>query len=341
MKRKTSVKLLNGNWLNSTINRLPIAAFILFILSTVGGRVWSADPEEFKVGFIDSEIIFQNYQGTAELKKQLEEDLKEWENSLREKKKEIEGLYAELESQKLMLSDNARQKKEEFLRAKEIEYESFVTDIFGPNGQARQREKELTKPLLERINLILDRISEEEGFQIIFDLAEAGIIYGRPALDLTQRILEELNQEFTAPEVRGLARKEIYIFPLKEVTTLAQEEEMGNKVTQLLEQALVRTPLFERARGNVGRAMIDIGIDKPDEITTSQVIQVGVTENVDMGVTGKVSKMGSLVEVTIELIDVSKGIVIATENEKSSGDRDEEIIDMVNTLVGKLVKKAQ
>jgi outer membrane protein len=335
MKRKTRIK-----WQLARFGLLK-TAILLFIFSALGGRLYSADPDEFKVGFIDSEIIFQNYQGTAELKKQLEEDLKEWEDSLREKKKEIEGLYAELESQKLMLSDEARQTKEQFLRAKEIEYETFVSDVFGPNGKARKREKELTKPLLERINLILDRISEEEGFQIIFDLAEAGIIYGRPALDLTQRVLEELNQEFTEPPIVKLERKEIFVFPLKEETTLAQDEDMGDKVTLLLEQALVSTPLFERARGNVGRAMIDIGIDKPDEITTSQAIQVGLTENIDMGVKGKVLMMGSVVEVNVELIDVSKGIVIATENEKSSGDRDEEIIDMVNTLVGKLVKKAQ
>ncbi|MCH7761247.1 OmpH family outer membrane protein [candidate division TA06 bacterium] len=316
-----------------------MSVFLFVIFFALSGSSVIAFSDEFKVGYIDSEIIFQRYQGSSELKRQLEEDLKEWEEILIEKKKEIEELSTELESQRLMLSDEARTKKVQILRLNERKYENFVTEIYGPEGKARKREKELTQPLLEKINRILVQISEEEGYVLIFDLTEGGIVYGRPGLDLTERVLEELNQELV-PIVAG-KRKEIYVFPLRETNTLAREEEVGNQVTVLLEQALLKSPVFIKARGNVGSAMVDVGVVQVEEITRDQAFQVGRTANVAMLVMGTVLKRGASAEVTVELLDVSQGIVVATEQEISTGDQEKEIADMVNRLAGKLVRRVQ
>ena len=81
------------------------------------------------------------------------------------------------------------------LRQRQQEYERFVQSIWGQEGRAVQRNVELTRPIIEKINEVLARIGEEEDYDIIFDAANGSIAYGRASLDMTERVLEELNKE--------------------------------------------------------------------------------------------------------------------------------------------------
>ncbi len=49
------------------------------------------------------------------------------------------------------------------------------------------------------MNTILDRMGSEEEFDIIFDVAPGGIVYAREGLDLTGRVLDELNEMVKLP----------------------------------------------------------------------------------------------------------------------------------------------
>jgi Skp family chaperone for outer membrane proteins len=72
------------------------------------------------------------------------------------------------------------------------DYQTFMRDTFGDDGLIAQRNKELTQPIVDKINVILARIGEEEGFTVIFDAINANIIWARSDIDLTDRIIEEL-----------------------------------------------------------------------------------------------------------------------------------------------------
>ena len=58
-----------------------------------------------------------------------------------------------------------------------------------------RRNEELTRPIIEQMNQVLTRLGEEEGFSIIFDAADGNVVYADRALDLTDRVLEELNAQ--------------------------------------------------------------------------------------------------------------------------------------------------
>ena len=66
--------------------------------------------------------------------------------------------------------------------------------IWGDDGRAVQRNLELTKPIIDKVNEILQRICEEEGYGLVLDASEGSIVYAQPELDLTDRILEELRE---------------------------------------------------------------------------------------------------------------------------------------------------
>jgi Skp family chaperone for outer membrane proteins len=52
----------------------------------------------------------------------------------------------------------------------------------------------LTKPILDKINQVLEKIATEENFIMIFDSVNGNIAYAKEDLDLTDRVLEELEK---------------------------------------------------------------------------------------------------------------------------------------------------
>jgi outer membrane protein len=55
------------------------------------------------------------------------------------------------------------------------------------------RERELLKPLQEKVLEIVARIGKEEGYTMIFEIPGAGIWYAPDSLNLTDKIIQELN----------------------------------------------------------------------------------------------------------------------------------------------------
>jgi outer membrane protein len=107
---------------------------------------------------------------------------------------EIARLQEELRAQSLMLSEEKQKEKKLELDKKLEDYQRFVAETFGEEGIAAQRNRELTQPIVDRINRILEKMSEEEGFSMVFDIANANIVYAKKEFDLTERVLQELNQ---------------------------------------------------------------------------------------------------------------------------------------------------
>ena len=121
--------------------------------------------------------------------------MEEWQRKAEELSRGVEELEKELESQRLLLSDEKRKEKESKLRENKEEYQQYVNQIFGPAGKAEQRNIELTKPLLEKINTILEKVANEGGYDYIFDAANGNIAFAKKEFDLTDIVLEELEEE--------------------------------------------------------------------------------------------------------------------------------------------------
>jgi Skp family chaperone for outer membrane proteins len=69
-----------------------------------------------------------------------------------------------------------------------------VKSIWGPEGKIAQKNAELMKPIIDKVNGILERIGTEEKFSMIFDAANGGVVFAPPGADLTPRVVEELNR---------------------------------------------------------------------------------------------------------------------------------------------------
>lgn len=163
----------------------------------VAGVAGMASAQDIKLGYIDSQRIFLEYKETQEAERLYKQEVDQWKAEAAAMEQEIVKLQDELRAQSLMLSEEKQREKKLDYDKKLEDYQRFMADTFGEEGRAARRNKELTQPIVDKINKILEVMAEADGYSLVFDISNANIVYANKAFDLTDLVLVELNK--TAP----------------------------------------------------------------------------------------------------------------------------------------------
>jgi outer membrane protein len=162
-------------------------SFLLFFPS-------STSSQEGKIGYVDSMRLRTEFKEFQDAQATLDQDTKTWQEEIAQLGKVIDSLRADSAKISLLLTEAKRKEKNDSLATKRIEYERTVNETFGPGGKWEKKNAELTQPILNKINLVLEKIATEENFIMIFDSVNGNIAYAKKSLDLTDLVLEELKK---------------------------------------------------------------------------------------------------------------------------------------------------
>ena len=174
------------------MKRLSLAILFLLVLPGILSVCWA---RELKIGYIDSERILAEFPESQEAQSKLAEENREWETQAGSMDQQIEDLSNQLEQQKLLLSEEKRAEKEQELQALYIKAQQFKQEIWGQDGKLYQRNLELTRPVVEKINAVISKIGDEENYDFIFDATQGNIVHAKAEYDITDRVLELLQKE--------------------------------------------------------------------------------------------------------------------------------------------------
>jgi len=158
-----------------------------------GGAV-SALAQEVKIGYIDSIKIFAENKETQDAERVYRQDVQQWEAQKQRMEQELARMGEELNAQSPMLSEEKKAERRLEMQRKMDEYKRFMEETFGDNGLAAKRNKELTQPSVDKINKIIEAIAIEQKYSMVFDVANANIVYADKKLDLTEIVLTRLSQ---------------------------------------------------------------------------------------------------------------------------------------------------
>jgi outer membrane protein len=170
---------------------LLLCAMILF-----GGLLapLPAESQDLKIAYIRSADVMSQYTEVRVATETLNRDVQAWNEEAQSRRRELDLLEAELSAQAPMLSDQVRRDKEQDYQKKLNEYDQYVQSVWGPGGLVAQRNEELLSVIVERIQTVARRLAAEEEFDFIFDASDGNIIYADREYDLTDKVINELNQ---------------------------------------------------------------------------------------------------------------------------------------------------
>ncbi len=263
--------------------------------------------KDVKIGFVDSERIFREYHATAAVTYQFNDFVGAYRDSAATLKRAIEDLQRDFDSQKLVLSEDARLRKLDEIEKHKAAYSEFLDQIFGGRGKIEQKNDELMSPLVKKINDAVRKIAEREGFKMVVDLT-ADIFFASDELDLTTLVIHELNLEYGPQTIPGVEKKKVIaIMPLRDDNREASEANLGERCQVELYRAI---DAFKQRYEVVTRNDVTIEIVRNKfgrDMDENQALQVGRRLICDYIVIGKTSKYANRIEYTISLREVSSG----------------------------------
>ncbi len=167
---------------------------IIITAIALGVAAMSASAQ-MKLGYINSEVILTKYEGAKEAAEKLQKEQAKWEQEGSQRQNNLKALKDQIDKQSLLLSAERKKELEDSLQSKYIAYQQFLQDKFGQKGEIYAKNEELSKPIVEKINRIIEKIAKDENFDFIFDARAGGVVYAMAKYNLTDRVLMLLNKE--------------------------------------------------------------------------------------------------------------------------------------------------
>ena len=76
---------------------------------------------------------------------------------------------------------------------KEKEAMELKAKYFGPEGELYKKRESLLKPIQDDVYAAVKKVSEERGYQVIFDRASSqSIVFASPKIDVSNEVLAKL-----------------------------------------------------------------------------------------------------------------------------------------------------
>ena len=150
--------------------------------------------EAEKIAYIDTDRIMMTSPETQEAQTILMGERQKWEQEIADMDAEIEQLYADYESKKMILTESGKQEAETKIMSLSEARQAKVQELFGENGTFVQRQNELLAPILNKLKTIIEKVAIENNYSVILDASAGSILYAKPSLDITDSILNEMEK---------------------------------------------------------------------------------------------------------------------------------------------------
>lgn len=146
-----------------------------------------------KFALIDMEYILKNIPAYDMANEQLNQISQRWQKEVEAKATEAQTMYKNYQSDMVFLTDEQKTKKEAEIVAKEKEATELRYKYFGPEGELYKKRQSLMQPIQDEIYNAVKKVSDERGYQCIFDRASsANIIYASPRIDVSNEVLAKM-----------------------------------------------------------------------------------------------------------------------------------------------------
>ncbi len=164
---------------------------IALILTVIFAAAFGASAQKFAL--VDMEYVLQNIPAYEIANQQLDHLSQRWQKEVDQLSQQAADLYKDYRANMVFLTDDQKKKKEEEITAKEKETAELRNKYFGPEGDLFKFRQQLMQPIQDDVYNAVKAVSEERGYQCIFDRASsADIIFASPRIDISNEVLAKL-----------------------------------------------------------------------------------------------------------------------------------------------------
>ena len=175
-----------------------VALAASLMLVGMAGAQGSSSASPTKIGYINSAVILQNAPGRAEAEAQFEREVGVYRQQIQRMDDSLKTLMAAFDRDAGKLDSATRDARGATIRQREQEYQGRAR---GLDSTMQARQAELVKPIMQRVQNVIETIRAEDGYAVILDVgAQVSVVVAADKkLDLTDRVLARLKAQGTPP----------------------------------------------------------------------------------------------------------------------------------------------
>ena len=152
-------------------------------------------PALGKMAYVEVQRVLETSEPGKQALGQLTRRFEEMRAELDQERAELEKKREELQRQSLVLSQDAQEDLEAELRRKVRDFQEMFQAY---QARMQQEEQTLSEPIIDLLFEVINEYGEKNDYTIIFDAQGSGIIYASDALNITDRLIEEVNKAWQA-----------------------------------------------------------------------------------------------------------------------------------------------
>lgn len=146
-----------------------------------------------KYGFVDTEYILNNIPSYSAAQEKLDQLSEGWEKEISDAYAEVEQMYKDYQNEVVLLSREAKVKREEEIIASERAAKELQNMYFGVEGELFKKREELIQPIQDEIYNAVKELAIEGSYAVIFDTSSGmNMLYTNPKYDVSDEVLEKL-----------------------------------------------------------------------------------------------------------------------------------------------------
>jgi outer membrane protein len=150
--------------------------------------------QQLKIAYVDVQRLKAEYKEYVLAQEEFNKLMVIWQAKADSMQSEMNEMMQKVQNPPLTMREEAVNELRENLLVKQNEYQLFVNQVMGADGEAAQKEYELSKPLIDKINTVIRLVALKENYTYVLDSSAGSVLYAQDELDITNKVLAELNK---------------------------------------------------------------------------------------------------------------------------------------------------
>ncbi len=160
---------------------------LILAIGIVVGLTAICSAQSQKIGYIDLQSVVRDSKAGKAAKVSFENEFKTKRDIIEQKTRALENMKQDFIKNSSVMNDSTRNSKAEQIDSKEKDLNRTREDF---REALQKKDLELTQKILKDIEGIIRKIGLDDGYTMIFERTEAGLIYGNPSADITKKVIQ-------------------------------------------------------------------------------------------------------------------------------------------------------
>jgi outer membrane protein len=146
-----------------------------------------------KFAYVDSKYILSHIPEYQQAQAEINKLSTQWQKDIENKYETISKLETSLQAEKILLTDEMKQKREQEIETKRQEAKDMQKSKFGINGELFKKREELVKPIQDQIYEAIQEVASTSALMVVFDKAsDSNMLYTNPKHDISDKVLKKM-----------------------------------------------------------------------------------------------------------------------------------------------------